>query len=111
RISPAALLVKVRARIDSGATPYSSIRFAIREVRTRVFPEPAPASTRRGPSKCSAATRCSGFSRSRYDKLDSDDGRSGMVDYGKLDHECGALAGRIEGEPAPMDILNDAAGE
>src|SRR5690606_14927691 len=61
RISPAALLVNVTARIEAGSTPYSSTRYAILDVRTRVFPDPAPASTRSGPSKCSTAARCSGF--------------------------------------------------
>ena len=50
RISPAALLVKVMARIFQGLTPFSSIRYAILWVSTRVFPEPAPARIRSGPS-------------------------------------------------------------
>ena len=49
RISPAALLVKVIARIFQGATP-CSIRYATRCVSTRVLPEPAPAKIRSGPS-------------------------------------------------------------
>ncbi len=69
RISPAALLVKVSARIESGATPNSSTRLATRVVSTRVLPEPAPASTRSGPSKCSAASRCSGLSVWRWVEL------------------------------------------
>src|SRR3954470_6221841 len=32
---------------------------------TRVFPDPAPASMRSGPSRCSTASRCSGLSFSR----------------------------------------------
>src|SRR5712675_3349982 len=43
-ISPAALLVKVMARISCGATPRAASRYAIRWVSTRVFPEPAPRS-------------------------------------------------------------------
>jgi len=46
RISPAALLVKVTARIDHGGAPVASISQPMRWVRTRVLPEPAPASTR-----------------------------------------------------------------
>ncbi len=34
----------------------------MRSVITRVFPVPAPATTSRGPSPCSTAARCSGFS-------------------------------------------------
>ena len=43
-------LVNVIAMIFHGATRFSSIKYAIRCVRTRVFPEPAPARTRSGPS-------------------------------------------------------------
>ena len=49
RISPAALLVNVTARILRGSTPSTSISRAMRVVSTRVFPEPAPASTSNGP--------------------------------------------------------------
>jgi hypothetical protein len=48
RISPAALLVKVSARIPAGSTPCSSTSQAMRVVSTRVFPDPAPASTSSG---------------------------------------------------------------
>src|SRR5262245_31988540 len=44
-----------------GSTP-RSIRRAMRYVITRVLPEPAPASTSRGPSLCSTASRCGGLS-------------------------------------------------
>src|ERR1700738_220040 len=60
-ISAAALLVKVTARIESGATPFSRISQAMRAVITRVLPEPAPARISRGPSVASTAARCSGF--------------------------------------------------
>src|ERR1051326_4571178 len=60
-ISPAALLVNVTAKIRSARTPCSSISTAIRVVSTRVLPEPAPASTRSGPSTWATASRCSGF--------------------------------------------------
>ena len=46
RISPAALLVKVTARIDHGDACSTSSSQAMRWVSTRVLPEPAPASTR-----------------------------------------------------------------
>ena len=64
-ISLAALLVKVSARIDHGLTPQFSIRFAIRYVRTRVLPLPAPARTSRGPSAVVTASRCSSLRRFR----------------------------------------------
>ncbi len=47
-ISPAALLVKVIARISNGDIP-RSINHAIRRVSTRVLPDPAPAMTNNGP--------------------------------------------------------------
>src|ERR1035437_4261376 len=60
-ISLAALLVKVTARMESGATPFSRMSQAMRLVMTRVLPEPAPARMSRGPSVASTAARCSGF--------------------------------------------------
>ena len=56
RISPAALLVKVMAMIFHGFTCFSSIKCAILYVKTLVFPEPAPAITREGPSECRTAS-------------------------------------------------------
>ena len=49
RISAAALFVKVMPAICSGGMPFS-IMYAMRDVMTRVFPVPAPARTRSGPS-------------------------------------------------------------
>src|SRR5919204_3421692 len=66
RISPAALFVKVIARISFGFAPHAEIRCATRYVRTRVLPEPAPATTSSGPSVVSTASRWAGFSSSRY---------------------------------------------
>ena len=63
-ISRAALLVKVMARIFHAGTPLS-IRWAMRQVSTRVLPLPAPAKTSSGPCVCSTAARCSGFSLSK----------------------------------------------
>src|SRR5438270_13132317 len=60
-ISSAALLVKVMARISKGETPCSRISHAIRWVRTRVLPEPAPATTSRGPLGWVTASRCTGL--------------------------------------------------
>ena len=61
RISFAALLVNVIARISIGrALPVASSH-AIRWVSTRVLPEPAPASTSSGPSACVTASRCGGL--------------------------------------------------
>src|SRR5665213_3732430 len=56
-ISPAALLVKVTARMRSGKTAFFSRRYAIRWVSTRVLPDPAPAKISTGPSVCSTASR------------------------------------------------------
>src|SRR6188474_1297597 len=64
-ISSAALFVNVMARISNGLMPWAWIRWAIRWVRTRVLPDPAPAITSSGPSWCSTASRWSGFSPSR----------------------------------------------
>src|SRR2546421_10008386 len=60
--SPAALLVNVTARISPGRAFRSRKRWAMRWVRTRVFPLPAPARMRSGPSPCVAAASCSGLS-------------------------------------------------
>ena len=49
-ISFAALLVKVIASISKGLTSFSSIKYAILCVITRVLPEPAPARISTGPS-------------------------------------------------------------
>src|SRR5262245_24050220 len=64
-ISPAALLVNVMARRPNGETRFDAIRYATRRVSTRVLPEPAPATTRIGPSGALAASRCTGLSPSR----------------------------------------------
>src|SRR5690606_20649227 len=60
RISPAALLVKVTARIRQAGTP-SSISAATRWVITRVLPVPAPASSNSGPPRCSTPARWAGL--------------------------------------------------
>ena len=57
-ISPAALLVKVMARIASGATPFSRIRCAMRTVNVRVLPVPGPATMTSGASVQRTAARC-----------------------------------------------------
>ena len=58
RISAAALLVNVMAKISHGATFKSSRMCAMRYVSTRVLPDPAPAKTKSGPSVHSTAARC-----------------------------------------------------
>src|SRR6478672_5233736 len=68
RISPAALLVKVTAKIPCAGTPKTSLSQAMRWVSTRVLPEPAPASTRWWPGGAVTASRWAGFSASsRYE--------------------------------------------
>src|SRR5256884_2633235 len=64
-ISPAALFVNVTARTFFGCTPRTLRSHAIRWAMTRVFPLPAPASTRRGPSPAVTASRCGGFRSAR----------------------------------------------
>src|SRR3954465_2722881 len=66
RISPAALFVKVIARISGGFAPTALSKCAMRRVSTRVFPEPAPAITSTGPSVVSTASRCAGLRSWRY---------------------------------------------
>jgi hypothetical protein len=65
RISRAALLVKVTASTCPGQARPVISRWAKRVVSTRVLPVPAPASTSKGPSRVSTASRCSGFRRAR----------------------------------------------
>ena len=64
-ISPAALLVKVIARIWPGCTFRSPRRWAMRWVRTRVLPEPAPATMSSGVPEWTTAARWFSFSPSR----------------------------------------------
>jgi hypothetical protein len=63
RSSPAARFVNVTARIRHGAHPATPMRYAIRCATTRVFPLPAPARMRSGPSVVVTARACSGFRR------------------------------------------------
>ena len=73
-ISPAAFFVKVSARIRSGSTPFS-IKYAMREVSTRVLPEPAPATISMGPSIHVTALSCSSFKASRISLISSQNSR------------------------------------
>ncbi len=61
RISSAALLVKVMARISNGEMCRSVTSQATRWVSTRVLPEPAPAMMSSGPSGWVTASACTGF--------------------------------------------------
>ena len=65
RISAAALLVKVIARIEPGWAPRAEISQAMRRVSTRVLPDPAPATTSTGPGSWETAARWASFSPSR----------------------------------------------
>jgi hypothetical protein len=60
-IARAALFVNVRRRIRVGSTPSSTSRDT-RKVSARVFPLPAPAMTRIGPSGAITTSSCSRFS-------------------------------------------------
>ena len=61
RISAAALLVNVMASTWYGEMRCSSMRCAMRCVRTRVLPEPAPATTSSGPPVWVTASNWAGF--------------------------------------------------
>src|SRR5690348_10970342 len=61
RISPAALLVKVTARMEYGEACSAWMSQAMRWVSTRVLPLPAPASTSTGTSGAETAARCASF--------------------------------------------------
>ena len=63
-ISPAALFVKVIARISPGWAPRAASRYAIRCASTRVLPDPAPATISSGEPWCTTAARCGGLSPS-----------------------------------------------
>src|SRR4051794_7369140 len=81
RISAAALLVNVIARISPTRARCVWTRYAIRCVSTRVLPEPAPARISSGPSPCSTASRWGGLrpsrrSATRWSAAASDDTRS-----------------------------------
>ena len=57
RISPAARVVNVTARISSPPWCPAAIRWPMRWVMVRVFPVPAPASTHTGPAGARTAAR------------------------------------------------------
>ena len=65
RISPAALRVKVTARMFLAGTPRSSTMWAIRWVMTLVLPLPGPATISRGPEMALTAPSWSSFRPSR----------------------------------------------
>src|SRR5215469_4871722 len=71
RISAAALLVNVTARMDEGGTCRAVIRCAIRCVMTLVLPLPAPARISTGPSVASTASRCWGLRPERKSTTDT----------------------------------------
>src|SRR5210317_1556860 len=72
RISPAALLVKVMARIWLGHASRVCSKPAIRLVKTLVFPEPAPATIKRAGPRYSTASACRGFNPSTKGDGESD---------------------------------------
>ena len=77
RISAAALLVNVIARIWLGHASRLSMRLAMRCVSTRVLPDPAPATMSSAWPRYSTASRCSGFSPSVRRELAVADGAEG----------------------------------
>src|SRR4051812_46588109 len=69
RISSTALLVKEIAQMRPGSTP-DAIRYRILEAITRVFPDPAGAATRAGPSRCATASACRALKESSVSGAD-----------------------------------------
>ena len=56
------------------------MRYAIRRVKTRVFPDPAPATTNNGPPAWVTAVICAGLSsKSNFSVLDM---RASLLGYG-----------------------------
>ncbi len=68
RISLAALLVKVTARMSAGGIFFSSM-WAMRQVTVRVLPVPAPARIMTGPSKAATAWRWAGLRESKENEV------------------------------------------
>src|SRR5439155_17045267 len=106
RISPAALFVKVIARISFGLIPQAEIRCATRYVRTRVLPEPAPAITSSGPSVCRTASRWAGFRSARYRSGEATAIASMLAGYLAADQS----RARQLGEPAAVERDTDEGG-
>src|SRR5687767_4902503 len=94
RISPAALFVKVTARMASGAMPQTPISHATRFVSTRVLPLPAPASTSNGPSVVRTASCCSGLRPSRSASASTAEAPGGEKERGSA--EASSRARRIQ---------------
>src|SRR3954451_9501763 len=100
RISVAALLVKLMASSSSARAWPPWTRWAIRWVRTRILPDPAPASTSSGPSGCVTASRCGGVNPARQSSTAAALGtapriRSGAEAMGLCDdvrEHCAAVA-------------------
>src|SRR6476661_6863048 len=57
-ISPAALLVKVKAQMRAGSTSSCCTRWRTRSIRQYVLPAPGPARTSSGPAGAVIAARC-----------------------------------------------------
>src|SRR3546814_21170477 len=95
RISRAALLVKVTARISDGQARRVAMMCARRAVSAAVFPVPAPASISTGPSVVSTACRCGPFNPCR---------KGGSEGYG------GGMRGGEEGRLLTRDRSGNSAG-
>jgi hypothetical protein len=91
-ISRAALLVKVTAKIDQGATPLSRISQAIFAVITLVLPDPAPARIKRGFPVCNTARRSALWRDSRDVKFSSR-----LIDYHSVNGK--KMPDSVEGNP------------
>ena len=72
-------LVRERDGDDASCGTPCATSHARRRVRTRVFPDPAPARTRSGPSPCETAAACSGLRPSRRSSGRATKGRDGSA--------------------------------
>src|SRR5919106_5997904 len=120
RISSAALLVNVIARISPGRARPVAISHAIRWVSTRVLPEPAPAITSSGPSPWVTASRWAGLRSASRRSTRSAPGAIGapcmasvLTDSRIVRGAAGAALGSVvdfaleEGEHGALWVLRD----
>src|SRR5918998_1825200 len=113
RISAAALLVKVMARISLGFAWSERTRWAMRRVSAAVLPEPAPARIRSGPSPWRTVSRCGWLRPSSRVSMPS--AGAVVVTPPRIEREAG-VAGverhgaqkSADGEAAGADALENA---
>ena len=104
RISAAALLVNVTARICHGLTPLTPIRYATRWASTRVLPEPAPARMSSGPSVVRHRARLLRVHAATI-RSASASAPSGVDGAGGLGHPRGAVRARAGDDREPAGVV------